>query len=106
MHNLITGWRFVDHVDHNGLNNRRSNLRAATKAQNAANERKRPGCSSQYKGVVWHRNRWQARIEIGDEYRYLGRFVSEEEAARAYDAAAVTAWGQYANPNFPRTLAS
>jgi HNH endonuclease len=101
MHNLITGWLFVDHIDHNGLNNRRSNLREATKAQNAANERKRPGCSSRYKGVIWQANRWAARIEVGDEKRYLGRFISEEAAARAYDAAAREGFGEFACLNFP-----
>lgn len=106
MHTLITGWPLVDHQDHNGLNNRRSNLREATKAQNGANQWKRPGRSSRYKGVVWYRNRWVAQIGVSGESRYLGRFLNEEDAARAYDAAALEAFGEYAYPNFPRKPAA
>jgi HNH endonuclease len=106
MHTLITGFAEVDHWDGNGLNNRRDNLRDATHAQNMGNARKQPGCSSQFKGVYWSQRRtgngkWQAYIGVNHRTRYLGRFEIEEDAARAYDAAAVEAWGEFAWLNFP-----
>ena len=93
----------VDHRNCNGLDNRRSNLRIATGSQNLANQRKRTGCSSQYKGVCWHKagGWWRADIQINKRRLYLGHFASEENAAKAYDTAALTAWGKYARLNFP-----
>lgn len=106
MHTLITGYAEVDHWDGNGLNNRRGNLRDATHAQNMGNARKQPGCSSQFKGVYWSQKKtgngkWQAYIEVNRHKRYLGRFEIEDDAARAYDAAALEAWGEFARLNFP-----
>lgn len=100
MHNLIMGCIGVDHIDHNGLNNQRNNLRPATQHLNSGNRRQnRHRRSSAYKGVRWHgpRQAWQARI-MG---KHLGLFQSEEEAARTYDAAAKEAFGEYALLNFP-----
>jgi hypothetical protein len=106
MHSLITGFAEVDHQDCDGLNNRRGNLRDATHAQNVGNARKRPGCSSRFKGVYWSQRKtgtgkWQAYIGVNHLSRYLGRFDDEEDAARAYDAAALEAWGEFARLNFP-----
>lgn len=104
MHVLITGMRYVDHIDGNGLNNRRSNLRPATGTQNGANRRKQAEEStSAFKGVSWHRRqrRWLAGIGIDGKTRYLGSFTKEEDAARAYDRAALEAWGEFACLNFP-----
>jgi len=104
MHTLITGWALVDHRDGNGLNNRRSNLRDVTGTQNAANQRKRVGRSlSRYKGVTWHRrdHKWKAQIKDGSRRRHIGNFINEDDAARAYDAAALAAWGEFALLNFP-----
>jgi predicted Zn-ribbon and HTH transcriptional regulator len=102
MHQLIAGSRNVDHVDGNGLNNRRSNLRPATKSQNGANARKNPGKTSRYKGVFWDRERsaWQAKIMVNRKALSLGRFASEEDAALAYDLAAREAFGEFALTNF------
>ena len=103
MHQLITGWAFVDHRDGNGLNNQRPNLRPASKAQNMANSRKNPGKSSKYKGVTWdrQRSRWMAKIMVNGRTRSQGRFTNEGDAARAYDAAAREAFGAFARLNFP-----
>jgi hypothetical protein len=88
----------VDHINGNSLDNRRANLRLATPTENRANTGKRRGGVSRYKGVSWHHGRWAARI--GD--RWLGQYPTEEDAARAYDAAAVEAWGVYARLNLPK----
>lgn len=104
MHTLITGCAETDHADHDGLNNQRHNLRSVTHAQNGANRLKqRQPSSSQFKGVSWHTNRahWRANIRINGTLRYLGAFTSENAAARAYDDAALAAWGEYACLNFP-----
>jgi hypothetical protein len=90
--------RKVDHINHDRLDNRRSNLRIVTKSQDAQNTQKRKGCSSRFKGVSWDRQRlmWIASIQIDRKHRYLGRYEIEEDAARAYNRAAVTAWGDNA----------
>lgn len=108
MHKLLTGWPLTDHIDHDTLNNRRSNLRPATPAQSNANTRKTVRkCASQFKGVT-HDGRsrtssWRAQIGINGTRFRLGAFPTQEEAARAYDAAAFAAWGEYAYLNFPLT---
>ena len=109
MHQFLTGFAQTDHWDGNGLNNQRSNLRPATSGQNSANRRKRQrGCSSRFKGVSWYKRtgRWQAYAQINGRIKCLGYFDSEEEAARAYDAAVLEAWGEFARPNFPREPAA
>lgn len=92
----------VDHRDHNGLNNRRENLRVCSSAENNRNQRKRSGCSSRYKGVCWYRRDglWKAYIRSDGRVVHLGYFSSEEDAARAYDAAARKAFGEFALTNF------
>jgi hypothetical protein len=60
------------------------------------------GKSSRFKGVSWdaQRGSWQAKVGINGKTTHLGRFADEEDAARAYDAAAVAAFGAYARTNF------
>jgi len=101
MHTLITGWPMVDHADHDGLNNQRSNLRAATHAQNMANRRSVLGSSSIYKGVRLRPelHKWRAQITVCGVPRYLGLFSDEEEAALAYNTAALEAFGEFAYLN-------
>ena len=106
MHRLIMGApprMDVDHRDHDGLNNRRENLRLATRSQNMANGRIRPDNTSGFRGVTWdvERGAWRAQIMVAGRKSFLGRFPSAEEAARAYDAAVLEAFGEFATLNFP-----
>ena len=115
MHRLIGGagtGEDIDHANGNGLDNRKDNLRAATRSQNLANAGKRrvggrPG-TSEYKGVFWDKDRqaWSASITVMKRTKHLGRFALEEEAARAYDRAAVAAWGEFARLNFEEGVAA
>ena len=104
MHVLIMGVKGVDHIDHDGLNNQRSNLRIATAGENARNVRPRAEgtTSSKYKGVCYvGRGLWRAYITTDGQRTYLGDYTSELEAAYAYDAAACEAHGEFACLNFP-----
>lgn len=92
----------VDHRQHDLLDNRRSNLRLATNQQNRANSRPNKNCVSQYKGVTLRSKdlKWEAHIRINGKRSFLGAYLSETDAARAYDVAALTAWGEFAYLNF------
>jgi hypothetical protein len=92
--------RLVDHIDGNGLNNRRNNLRFCTPGQNQANQKPRGG-SSQYVGVCRLYGKWQAGINYRGKYLYLGRFDDEIEAAKTRDRKAYELHGEYAYLNFP-----
>lgn len=96
----------VDHVDHDGLNNQRANLRLATRTQNCQNRRSRRRSTSRYLGVSFDAasGKWRARIchrasGAADRNTYLGRFDSEEAAGRAYNEAARRLFGEFANLN-------
>jgi hypothetical protein len=92
---------FVDHQNRDGLDNRRTNLRLASRSQNGRN---RIGHSKTgYKGVALHSRsgKYQARIRIGGCLRHLGTFPTPEVAARAYDTAARELFGEFAYLNFP-----
>ncbi|WP_369426485.1 AP2 domain-containing protein [Bradyrhizobium ottawaense] len=93
----------VDHKDHNGLNNKRSNLRAVANGDNRKNSRIRRGGTSRFKGVYWraHRKKWVARISVNGLAIHIGSFDCEEEAARAYDLEAIRCHGTFASLNFP-----
>lgn len=89
----------IDHVDNNLSNNVFSNLRAATKSQNAQNRGNRRGTKSRYKGVRFdsQRNKWVACIWLHSlkKEKRIGFFSSEEEAAKAYRAEAEVLHGEY-----------
>jgi len=95
-----------DHINHNGLDNRKANLRAATISQNLCNRPKRKGKTrSKYKGLEWdkNQNKWKVRVQHNGRKFYLGSFNSERAAARAYDAAAKKYHKEFANCNFSRS---
>ncbi len=99
---LLPETSVIDHIDRNGLNNQRSNLRSATTSQNQGNTAKRAGCSSRFKGVCLVGGMWRAQISgLSKKTKYLGTFEDEEDAARAYDKAAREHFGEFAWLNFP-----
>ena len=107
MHRLLLGLtdseQEGDHINHDGLDNRRANLRVATRQQNSFNRRANNGSLSRYKGV-WRDKRWTkwtAQAKIAGKKYFLGRFDREEDAARAYDQFARKIYGEHAYLNFP-----
>jgi hypothetical protein len=90
----------VDHIDGNGLNNRRCNLRVCTPRQNRANARPRAG-TSRFVGVYRKRGKWVGGITSRGKYYYVGQFDDEVEAAKARDRKAYELHGEYAYLNFP-----
>lgn len=100
----------IDHINGNGLDNRRENLRAASQSQNNMNARKRRGkSSSQHKGVRWRpdKGKWHAYIVFDGKQRNLGLYNDEIEAAEAYNAAASVYFGAFARLNdLPRAVAA
>ena len=108
MHRLITkcpkGLQ-VDHINHNGLDNRRKNLRICNNVQNQWNRRKGNNNNSGFKGVSIESRRKtkKYRVQIGymGKTRHLGYFESPVEAAKIYDAKAKELFGEFANLNFP-----
>jgi hypothetical protein len=91
-----------DHINHNGLENRKKNLRNCTLGQNNANSRSARNASSKYKGVSWNKKRkkWAAYIKKDSTQTRLGFFDCEADAAKAYDEAARIYHGQFAMLNF------
>lgn len=91
----------TDHIDGNGLNNQRANLRFCTAAQNIQSSRKWKFGVSIYKGIFWRRNdrKWQTQIRVNKKLVHVGLFSSEIEASKAYDAAALKYFGEFAFTN-------
>lgn len=92
---------FIDHIDNNRLNNRRSNLRIATKAQNMMNRGAPIQNTSGFKGVVWDpvNKKWVAQITANGKSKKIGRFRTKTQAAMAYNQAAKIYHGEFAYLN-------
>ena len=100
LHRLVLdyyGDMMVDHINHNGLDNRKDNLRICTRSQNGMNSIKKQGFSK-YKGVSFRKNRsfYVVRIQVNGIRKSLGCFKSEIEAAKAYNLAAIKEFGKFA----------
>lgn len=102
MHREILGLKnsrmCVDHVNGNPLDNRRLNLRIASRSQNAKNQRTRPDNTSGYKGVSWHERlkMWKTQIQVNKNKKHLGVFNSKEEAYMIYVMAEEFYYGKFA----------
>ncbi len=98
--------QLVDHANGDALDNRRSNLRICTASQNNQNSRRRGDNTSGFKGVTHRaslpRRPWVAKVHVDGRQIFVGYFATAEEAARAYDRAAIAHYGEFARLNFPR----
>lgn len=104
LHRVLMGVNdelLVDHIDGDGLNNRRSNLRLATREQNNRNQRLVKRNSSGFKGVSWDKKerKWLAQIRVDGRSRNLGRYKTPEQAHAAYCAASLKIYGEFARHN-------
>jgi len=105
MHRFISGeiesGKQIDHKDRNGWNNMEINIRICTQHENARNKAPVKNKTSIYKGVQKRLNRWITRISINGKPTHIGSFLTEIEAAKAYDRVAFDNWGEFAYLNFP-----
>lgn len=113
LHRLILGLErgnpvLAEHRNGVPLDNRRDNLRRATRSQNSANRKQQSTSRQPYKGVGRDKDSphrpWYACVKINNRNCYLGFFASPIEAAKAYDAKAREVWGEFAHLNFPETI--
>jgi hypothetical protein len=94
---------YIDHINHNGLDNRKENVRVCTSSENNMNKIKSTNKSSIFKGVSFIKrdNLWEAYInDKKRKKKHLGHFISEVEAAKVYDKEALELFGEFANLNF------
>lgn len=98
----------TDHINRDKLDNRRENLRVCTTSQNTANSKKQSVNTSGFKGVFsiegakGNAKKWKSKIEVKGSSIYLGSFNTAQEAAKAYDNAAVKYFGEFAKLNFQK----
>lgn len=88
----------TDHINGNHLDNRKSNLRICTPAQNQFNSRKNKHKTSSYKGVCWYKRDkcWRAYINLSRKQIHLGYFTDEKQAAQAYNKKSKEIYGSFA----------
>jgi len=91
----------IDHVNRNGLDNRRENLRLVTHTQNLANSKLNSRNTSGFRGVALDKKRrkWFCSIRVSGKTKALGRFTDPKAAAHVWNQAALEAWGSFANLN-------
>lgn len=113
LHRLIVGatdGELVDHRNGDGLDNRRANLRTCTHTQNMQNRKVHSNNRSGFKGVYLHKHKgpncWYAQLKVNGKRVHVGAFLTAEEAARAYDEAAIKHHGEFARLNFPEEAAA
>ena len=104
MHRIINNTPeglFTDHINRNGLDNRRKNLRSATYSQNSMNRSRQKNNTSGYNGVYWHSQarKWRTTIRLNGKFIHLGLFEDKTEAAKAYNIGAKKYYGEFANFN-------
>ncbi len=106
MHRLLMGLdkgcaKVIDHIDGNGLNNQKCNLRICTIQQNCQNRKSQKNNTSGYKGVSFDKQylKWKARICAKDKRTVIGYYVNKEQAALAYNEAAKKHYGEFASLN-------
>ena len=101
LHSFLMGkppkYQIIEHIDGDGLNNARSNLRFVAKSQDTSNQTKRDGCTSKYKGVIWHSiaKKWISWSGT----TYLGSFEDEEDAGIKYDTYSFLKYGSTSKTN-------
>jgi len=105
MHREILGVSCeVDHINGDGLDNRKCNLRPASHMENMRNRKPNTVSTSKYRGVYWHKQakKWRARLRTQGLHLSLGLFENEVSAAVAYDNAALRVFGEFARLNFTK----
>lgn len=104
MHRFIMGnpyAKVIDHIDGNGLNNQRNNLRICSHKENFRNQKISKHNTSGAKGVVWNNKNenWNARITVDRKRIHLGCFLNKKDAIAAYNRSAKKYYGEYAKKN-------
>lgn len=97
----VSSLQRIDHIDGNGLNNQRENLRLCSNSQNIANSGPRSNNTSGYKGVYFCKctNKWRAEIKVDGRKKCLGRYTTPEQAAEAYNKGAIQYFGEFGYQN-------
>jgi len=96
LHQFVMNGIEIDHIDRNGLNCQKHNLRFATRSIQAINRKHK----NKYRGVFATKNKWIAQLKFQGVVHYFGIFNTDEEAAKAYDKGAKQIHGEFAILNF------
>lgn len=107
MHQMVLNKPYdrIDHINGDGLDNQKSNLRLANKSENARNCKLQKNNTSGFRGVSFQKQlrKWMAYIKLNNKRVYIGVFFTKEEAAYARDEMAIKHHGEFAVLNFPKT---